>query len=57
MKNVIFQYWNGPMNNCAKASYENISTYCKRIGVEHRFDHNANWSKTISKYYDAFRPV
>ena len=57
MKCAVYQYWNGTLNNAAKCSYENISSYCKKIGAKHLFEHNRNWSKTNSKYYDAFRPV
>jgi len=61
--NLIYQYWNGALPNCSKSSLENISKYAKRIGAEHRFDHNENWAKntfgdsSIASYYDAFRPI
>jgi lipopolysaccharide biosynthesis glycosyltransferase len=57
MRNCIYQYWNGNLNSAAEISRENISSYCKRINAEHIFEHNSNWSKTNSTYFDAFRPI
>jgi lipopolysaccharide biosynthesis glycosyltransferase len=55
--NCIYQYWNGNLNSAAKVSRENIAKYCKYINAEYIFEHNSNWSKTISTYFDAFRPI
>jgi len=57
MKNLIFQYWNGRVNNCAKESKKTMEKYAAKIGAEYYFAENANWSKTHGAYYDAFRPV
>jgi|SRR6056300_59298 len=59
--NLIYQYWDGDMRSGVEASVKNIKEYAKRIGVEHRFEHNpryfANKMGTESKYYGAFRPI
>ena len=62
MKNIIYQCWDGELRPGVKASIKNIAEYAKRIGAEHRFEHNANHFKPIlpfdySKYYGAFKPI
>lgn len=47
MKNIIYQYWQGPMKPGVSASVKLMRRYAETIGAEYRFDHN----KTIASNY------
>lgn len=60
MKNVIYQYWDGPMNPCIEYSKEQFKNYADKIGCDYIFEHNPKYVSNLGKYsphYGAFKPV
>jgi len=65
MKCLVYQYYNGRSLPGTKASRDNISTYCKTIGVDYQFDsENAQWIKARwpalkqkAAYFGCMKPV
>lgn len=60
MKNIIYQYWKGPMKPGVLASTKAMKAYADRIGAEYRFDHNIEIaSKTVDVpiYYEPANPL
>lgn len=62
MKNIIYQYWDGPLSVGCKAGVEAMKSYAAYIGAEYRFEHNPQYfAKELgqhqSKYFGAFRPI
>lgn len=59
-KNIIYQYWKGPMKPGVVASTKLVKEYADRIGAEYRFDYNVEIaSKTCSVpiYYEPANPL
>jgi len=61
MKKLIYQYWIGDIEPCARAGQRAMQEYADRIGATYRFEHNPTFiSGMVSKYashYSALRPV
>ena len=60
MKNIIYQYWKGPMKPGVVSSTRLMKEYADRIGAEYRFDHNIEIaSKTVNVpiYYEPANPL
>ena len=60
MRNIIYQYWKGPMKPGVKASTKLMKEYADRIGAEYRFDLNKDIaSKTVDVpiYYEPANPL
>lgn len=60
MKNLIYQYWKGPLKPGVLASTKLMKEYADRIGAEYRFDHNVEIaSKTVDIpiYYEPANPL
>jgi len=60
MKNIIYQYWKGPLKPGIKLSTKLMKEYADRIGAEFRFDHNIEIaSKTCDCpiYYEPANPL
>ena len=43
MKNLIYQYWDGPVRPSAQAGVDNLKRYAERIGADHIFEINPKW--------------
>ena len=61
MNNLIYQYWIGEIEPCAKHGSAAMKAYADTIGAEYRFDHNPTFiANTVSKWashLSALRPV
>jgi hypothetical protein len=60
MKNIIYQYWKGPLKPGVLYSTKLMKEYADRIGAEYRFDHNVTIaSKTVDVdiYYEPANPL
>lgn len=60
MKNIIYQYWKGPLKPGVQASSKLMKSYAERIGAEYRFDYNIDIaSKTVNVpiYYEPANPL
>ena len=60
MKNIIYQYWKGPLKPGVVTSTKLMKEYADRIGAEYRFDHNIEIaSKTVNVpiYYEPANPL
>tara|TARA_E500000318_G_scaffold88996_2_gene86478 strand:+ start:6771 stop:7586 length:816 start_codon:yes stop_codon:yes gene_type:complete len=64
MKNLIYQYWNGKVKPSCRAGVKNMKEYADRIGVDHVFEENPNYTQKLAmpnwshaKYFDCFKPV
>jgi len=60
MKNLIYQYWSGPLKPGVLTSTKLMKEYADRIGAEYRFDHNVTIaSKTVDVpiYYEPANPL
>jgi len=60
MKNLIYQYWKGPLKPGVLASTKLMKEYADRIGAEYRFDHNveiASKAVDIPIYYEPANPL
>lgn len=60
MRCLIYQFYNGDIPQGAKASKDNIGAYADRIGVDHVFFRNDNYTEPMgvdARYFDALRPV
>ena len=60
MRNIIYQYWKGPMKSGVKASTKAMKAYAERIGAEYRFDHNKEIASQIVDvpiYYEPANPL
>lgn len=60
MKNLIYQYWKGPMKPGVAASTALMKAYADRIGAEYRFDHNitiAGHVVNVPIYYEPANPL
>ena len=60
MKNIIYQYWKGPLKSGVVASHKEIKKYAERIGAEYRFDRDIEIaSKTVDVpiYYEPANPL
>jgi hypothetical protein len=50
MRNIIYQYWKGPMKPGVKASTKLMKEYADRIGAEYRFDLNKDIASQNGRY-------
>ena len=60
MRNLIYQYWQGPMKSGVVYSTELMKAYADRIGAEYRFDHNitiAGKVVNVPIYYEPANPL
>jgi hypothetical protein len=60
MRNLIYQYWKGPLKPGVLASTKLMKEYADRIGAEYRFDHNvtiASKTVNIDIYYEPANPL
>jgi len=60
MRNIIYQYWKGPMKPGVRASTRLMKEYADRIGAEYRFDHNKEIASQIVDvpiYYEPANPL
>ena len=60
MRNVIYQYWDGPITAGVKAGVAAMKQYAERIGAEYVFEDNPKWQTSLGKYsphYGAFKPL
>jgi hypothetical protein len=60
MRNIIYQYWKGPMKPGVRASTKLMKEYADRIGAEYRFDHNTEMASQlvdIPIYYEPANPL
>lgn len=60
MRNVIYQYWDGPITGAVKAGVAAMKQYADRIGAEYVFEDNPQWQTSLGKYsphYGAFKPL
>jgi len=56
MKNLIYQYYDGPILPGTKASVKNMKEYAERIGAEHVFEQNPNWIKSQGRNLGQYTP-
>jgi hypothetical protein len=60
MRNMIYQYWKGPLKPGVVASHKLIKKYAETIGAEYRFDHDieiASKTVDIPIYYEPANPL
>jgi len=60
MRNIIYQYWKGPMKPGVRASTKAMKEYADRIGAEYRFDHNVEIASQVVDvpiYYEPANPL
>ena len=60
MKNIIYQYWQGPLKPGVLASTRLMRTYAAKIGAEYRFDHNISIASKVVNvpiYYEPANPL
>lgn len=60
MKNLIYQYWDGPLRVGCKAGIENMKRYAKKIGAEYLFEQDPKFVTNLGSYsphYGAFKPI
>ena len=54
MKNLIYQYYDGPVLPGTKASVDMMKEYANRISAEHLFEQNPQWiikrGKNLGRY-------
>jgi hypothetical protein len=60
MKNLIYQYWDGEINDGAKYSAKLMKAYAEEIGAEYLFELNPKFRTDLGKYsphYGQFKVV
>jgi hypothetical protein len=60
MRNVIYQYWDGPVPDGVRAGVKLMREYATRIGADHIFEENPRWQTNLgvtSHYFGAFKPI
>lgn len=60
MKNLIYQYWDGPITGGCRAGVENMKKYAERIGADYLFEENPKFVTNLGGYsphYGAFKPI
>lgn len=60
MKNIIYQYWKGPLKPGIITSTKLMEQYANKIGADYRFDHNieiASKTVDIPIYYEPANPI
>ena len=65
MRNLIYQYWDGPILPGTLAGVANMRAYAESIGADYRFDDNVKWYDSFNTgtrglhaiFYGAFRPI
>lgn len=60
MRNVIYQYWDGPPSVGSEAGRHAMSVYADRIGAEYIYEDNPRYVTGLGKYsphYGAFKPI
>lgn len=65
MKNLIYQYWDGIVKKSAIAGANNMKNYADSIGVEHIFEINPQYAKSLgwkipakpAAHFGALKPV
>jgi hypothetical protein len=60
MKNIIYQYWKGPLKPGVLYSTKLMKQYADKIGADYRFDHNieiASKTVNIPIYYEPANPL
>lgn len=56
MRNLIYQYFDGPDLPGTAASVRSMKEYAERIGAEHLFEKNPNWVISQGKNYGKYNP-
>jgi len=49
-RNLIYQYWDGPMTSGVEAGIHAMKVYADRIGAEYLFEHNPKFVTNLGKY-------
>jgi len=62
MKNLIYQYWDGPVRESVHAGVNAMKAYADRVGAEYLFEDNPRYIHDLrfgkySPHYGAFKPV
>ena len=60
MRNIIYQYWDGPITSAVKAGVAAMKKYADQINADYVFEDNPQWQTTLGKYsphYGAFKPL
>lgn len=60
MKTLVYQYWIGKLEPCARAGKRAMEEYAKRIGSDYRFDDNPTFVSKLTdcaSHMSALRPV
>lgn len=61
MRTLIYQYWIGNLEQCAREGKRMMEAYAKKIGSEYRFDLNPTWASYLgshcASHMSALRPV
>ena len=56
MKNLIYQYYDGPILPGTEASVKSMKQYADRIGAGHVFEQNPNWNKSQGRNLGQYTP-
>lgn len=60
MRNVIYQYWDGPTTSGNDAGVAAMAEYASRIGADYVYEDNPRWQTNLGNYsphYGAFKPI
>ena len=59
MKNLIYQFWNGPVPRGVSGSTKNIKQYADRIGADYLFEHDPKLLHHLKYglFYGSFNPI
>ena len=60
MKNIIYQYWQGPLKPGVLTSTKLIKEYADKIGADYKFDHNVTIAGKVVNvpiYYEPANPL
>ena len=60
MRNLVYQYWDGPIPQGVEYNIDLVKDWAERIGAEYRFDHNTKFFTGIGKashFYGTLKPV
>lgn len=56
MKNLIYQYYDGPVLSGTEASVKLMKEYAERIGADHLFEQNPEWIKRQGRNLGRYTP-
>lgn len=60
MKELIYQYWDGPERPGNLAGIKATKAYADRVGAHHRYDHNVKFREDLGLYspnFGKFKPI